>query len=445
MSFKEQLRDEILPKAVGYFNSGLGMNESVVKAAEDFNLNSDQVDRLVETMNTARTIAHYEKNAEDRTGSFEIADKDEVRRLIYSDKSEKTASSEPFAFHDYSSYDMPERDYRRKPVGGDLFEKAAAENAVDDSVKALSERQTVDELVKKASQLSEMARTIDDSVGMLQDGVETMLSKLASSLSRGYDPDVRYATFSVCSRDCPTVAKAVARRMPQYILKGAAYHEEAFRDMNVVDDTDVASELAMAREAEELVAKVAECKAKADDIRKSEAVARDRIRKIAAATPWGEKPGGDDEEKKKKDKPKSKGSGGLNGSPMDSAYVKSVYGYLSGDGIGNKELDEIFFPEPKVESGIQDYVDNVRRSAILDELASTDPILSEADPKDIVSAYKTLVQASPKMSLNKEIVRAVLRQSVNSVAVSPFDAKQWLDYENVAQKNTGIAQRAMGV
>ena len=58
MSFKEQLRDEILPKTVEYYNSGFGINESIVKAASDFKLNIDQTDRLVETMNTARTKSH---------------------------------------------------------------------------------------------------------------------------------------------------------------------------------------------------------------------------------------------------------------------------------------------------------------------------------------------------------------------------------------------------
>ena len=60
----------------------------------------------------------------------------------------------------------------------------------------------------------------------------------------------------------------------------------------------------------------------------------------------------------------------------------------------------------------------------------------------MANAYRTLVQTSPSMSLNKEIVRAVLRQSVNSVAVSPFDAKQWADFENVV-KRTEEAETAM--
>ena len=66
---------------------------------------------------------------------------------------------------------------------------------------------------------------------------------------------------------------------------------------------------------------------------------------------------------------------------------------------------------------------------------ANDPILSEADPKALSTAYELLANSAPEASLNKEVARAILRQSVNSVAVSPFDAKQWADLDNVLIKN----------
>jgi hypothetical protein len=63
-----------------------------------------------------------------------------------------------------------------------------------------------------------------------------------------------------------------------------------------------------------------------------------------------------------------------------------------------------------------------------------DPIISEANPDDVISAYKSLVELSPKVSTNKEVVRSVLRQSIASVAISPYDAKTWTDLEDNINK-----------
>jgi len=75
-------------------------------------------------------------------------------------------------------------------------------------------------------------------------------------------------------------------------------------------------------------------------------------------------------------------------------------------------------------------------------LAMSDPIISEADPKDVVRAYSTLINIAPKVSLQKEIVRSILRQAVNSMAMSPYDAQSYVTLNNAmmgkrAPVNTG--------
>ena len=104
--------------------------------------------------------------------------------------------------------------------------------------------------------------------------------------------------------------------------------------------------------------------------------------------------------------------------------------------LGSKEdIAKAVFKKKKKDTTIADHINNLRRSSILQDLYDNDPILSEANPKELMNAYSTIVQTSPEVSLNKEVVRAILRQSVNSMAVSPFDAKQWADLENVNLKN----------
>ena len=60
----------------------------------------------------------------------------------------------------------------------------------------------------------------------------------------------------------------------------------------------------------------------------------------------------------------------------------------------------------------------------------SDPIISEADPADVTRAYQTIVSIAPQVSMHKEIVRSMLRQAVNSVALSPYDAKAYVDLNN---------------
>ena len=72
---------------------------------------------------------------------------------------------------------------------------------------------------------------------------------------------------------------------------------------------------------------------------------------------------------------------------------------------------------------------NVRRSILLADLMANDPIIRDADPNVVTEAYKTMVMTSPRVSLDKAQVRAFLRSSVNSVAISPNDAKVIADVD----------------
>jgi hypothetical protein len=115
---------------------------------------------------------------------------------------------------------------------------------------------------------------------------------------------------------------------------------------------------------------------------------------------------------------------------------QSLSDYMSGGFIGTQsEIDKALFPKKKKDTSIMEHINNLRRSTILQDLYDNDPILQEADPDDLANAYQSLVQSAPETSLNKEVVRAILRQSVNSMATSPFDAKQWADLDNVMLKN----------
>ena len=105
------------------------------------------------------------------------------------------------------------------------------------------------------------------------------------------------------------------------------------------------------------------------------------------------------------------------------------------------DIDRAFVtPRQDANKKMSDKLRNIQRQIMLEELASTDPVLADEDPEKIMHAYNSLLQIAPEMSTNKEVVRAILRQSVHSVATSPYDAEQWGKVEqqlrNVAGKST---------
>lgn len=461
MSFKEKLRDEILPKAVEYYNSGVGMNESVVKTAEDFNLNLEQVDRLVETMNTARTIAHYEKNAEDRTQNFEIADKDAVRRLLVSEPAEKKASAGDQAWYDYSFYDSEETDRRSAYSGTPELVKAA--EAIEDrnGVKALSERQVVSEVVAYADRLEGLRKFASSRADMAESDIATNISKIASMLSRGYDSDARYAMFktSLSLAKKASIIPSIEAEIPDYVVKAAEPHMKALRRMNVVDDSSVEAEVKMACDALDDMEIAAKLRKEAERYAKEEAGLRKKIAEygelvggkvdffgVKSAAPAGVADGKKDDKKdagKKKQDPWF-GKAVSNMVPDAPSGVKNMYEYLQGGALDPKKLDDLLNPPKQKSTELKEYVNNMRRSDIITELYNEDPILSEADPDAVSKAYATLVQSAPEASLNKEVVRAILRQSVNSVAVSPFDVKQWADLDKTTLENRKLNAQLSG-
>jgi len=463
MSFKEQLRDEILPKTVDYYNSGMDINSSIVKAAADFNLNVDQTDRLVETMNTARVIAHYEKNAEDRTSNCDIADKNEVHRMLFEDRTEKKASFGDTEY-DYSAYGFDESDYRKAAH----MEKAASEEKRPKATDGFTRKQVVDRVVKYASELEGRRRFAEEREAMSQSLIASRLDKVARMLSSGYEPEARYAIFkAAAAKKFPSAVREIDKVLRPDLIKSAGPHLKAINRSNVFDDSGVRVEVEMAKQIESDLKKVAELHSLVELVASRESEAKrliadyHRVEKEAAAPnpPFPPPPqpngGGDDDKDSKKDKDdpwlgkgvsgtwKATKAGLKAGIPEAPAGVKEIWNYLQGGGISSEKIDKAIGGSDKKDSKIKNYVDNVIRSSIISDLYANDPVLSEADPEAVTSAYQNLVDVAPQASLNKEIVRAVLRQSVNSVAVSPFDAKQWADLDNVLLKNQGkIGARA---
>ena len=72
--------------------------------------------------------------------------------------------------------------------------------------------------------------------------------------------------------------------------------------------------------------------------------------------------------------------------------------------------------------------------AMLQRLLSTDEILAEADPEQVVGIYNTIREMTPQLAGNADVMRVLLRSAVQHEGISPFDLKGILETESAKQK-----------
>jgi alpha-L-arabinofuranosidase len=78
---------------------------------------------------------------------------------------------------------------------------------------------------------------------------------------------------------------------------------------------------------------------------------------------------------------------------------------------------------------------NVRRSIILADLMTNDPIIRDADPNTVAEAYKTMVMTSPRVSLDKaQVVEVSLPTSaaanIQGDLLTSADVRDFNDFEH---------------
>lgn len=83
--------------------------------------------------------------------------------------------------------------------------------------------------------------------------------------------------------------------------------------------------------------------------------------------------------------------------------------------------------------------DNLQRKFILQELATTDPILRGIDPQKLVDHYSQMLAIAPELAKEKEIVRSTLRSMSASQALGPFEGQQLMQANNEILKQRAMA------
>lgn len=402
MTLKEKLLGATRVAAEAY-NLGQDPSKAVIKAAKDFNFNKDQTERLTEMFNTALTLHEFKKHASDRTAEFPLADKAEVVKGLY----EEEKKAEAPKFYDYSFYDKPSENLVK--AASVPMEKAASFEVNEETTPELD----LAEKMRYINLAKEAAAEAADTEEKLRQSMVSELYKLANMISYREDAEDHYRRLKQACADCPKIIDNLNRVLPPRLRKIAEEKTEKKDDeWDVMDFSDVRDEEDMIRKLQGMMNHVNEFHMTSVSFSKK---AEDMWQKVATDYFHHEKEDVFDKVFKK-----AAGIASITSALMPLPTSADIPNW--DEEKQKRDLSEAL--EDNEESN------NLVRSEILNDLVVSDPIISEADPADVTRAYQTIVSIAPQVSMHKEIVRSMLRQAVNSVALSPYDAKAYVDLNN---------------
>ena len=444
-AFKDRLVGA-LHDAVQEFNANHNPTDAVVKAARACDFNVDQTHRLVEMFNTARTLNHY-KHASDRGAEFELADPDAVVAALF-EGDEKSAGA---AVPDYGCYDERERDWHFRGDTDAVKVAAAAEQ--DLTLEALGHRAMT--LLRERRQLCKIAEDEGRLAGSAAAGALTKLAR-QFSLTAAYDSDRNARVMAAASRmNLGAAASKLAEFVPAKDKPAPAVLAK-YAAAAVIDDRDLGAELGLLKEAAEWLGVQTELEAAASVFGK-EADAFERDYADACGIQPAEPAGLADMAVLKQGQATTKRESEYTATNMfgDPEKVKTVResgtelptmfdtipayaGKALAKPLEAIDVDRAFTGDTtRQNKALSERMRNVQRQIMLQDLMTNDQVLSEESPEQVAEAYQAILQLAPEMASSKEVVRAILRQTVHSTAVSPYDAEIWTKLEKNLQNLRG--------
>lgn len=100
----------------------------------------------------------------------------------------------------------------------------------------------------------------------------------------------------------------------------------------------------------------------------------------------------------------------------------------SGDSEANKALAQL--TDPAHEATLR----NIRAQAMLQDLLTSDPVVSTHDPQDVMDAYNEIVSMTPRAADQRLLVQPLLRKKLEQGQLDPFEVDQMLGMEEKQKK-----------
>ena len=454
---KEKLM-KALKTAAAEYNGGLGADAAVAKAAQEADFNEKQAERLTEMFNTL-AVLNKEKDASDPAGSCELASKEKVAALLVKDcGTQKTASAGEIDYSFYLGHPAktnPTLEARAAGVSAFVKAASALREEVPDSLK-VSQRSLYKVIEGQIAKVKSAAAAADDVVRNLKIEIEKNAVKIAKAIE-AYDAPPQFADLFKAS----CAGKKAVELVSEYSTKVADSDGGTYTRLHVFDAGPVEHLLKIAEEIENDFTAIAEYEQKRDHYLEKAAAAEQEMREAVGLGKEASAGTSLADFFRDRQKTVKKAENTEGGQLSDSALCVKIAAMIRETGVSadevarlaedfDKEAAEYKEAAPKMTWMVQppsvadahealikmpgvDHdkkrIMNVRRSILLADLMANDPIIRDADPNTVTEAYKTMVMTSPRVSLDRAQVRAFLRSAVNSVAISPNDAKVIADVD----------------
>lgn len=408
-------------------NHNLAPQDALQKVAEEFDLSPNFIKRASEAINVALTHSHFKKHASSRDTEFAITDADKVVSNIFGD-AVKTASEKQLT------------DVR---LGGkaDSFRvnihklsSPKYKTAYEQILKSPSDVQVMSikgVLSKSAATLDTLEKNATEAYNTAVDAefrMKTAFSQLVNDFSKDASTRQSWVDF-----EKQAYAEYGACAVPYLDLlhKSAGFKdsERQPRAENVVDykvgpqTAKFGKLLDVVEEYGDTTKVAAEAKAQYESSKSHVAESFQQIGKAKLASMYAsgeltlleeivaEKKAEDLAEKKVETQADPVAAKAARWEKI-AEESKNLFGSLASSIDFGKNTN----------GAISQHTDNVKRQHLLTELLATDPILSETDPHHMAQAYAQMVQLSPELSMQKEVVRGQLRQMAAGQALNPHDA-----------------------
>lgn len=446
-----------LNEAIREINKGATPTDALVKSAKKYELNANFIQRTGEALNTGLGLKHF-KEASDKSTAFPMADIKQATKeaLAFADKPIKKQTHDMFGIAD-DSVDF------NKILTNPKYKASAAAflTAFDeDEPRQMSKLSLMEKASTYVRDLEKQANDVRTKKASASYKTDSCFSKLVHHFKKSaqhrnpfaeFESQVfaKYGSESVDYLDL--LFKAAAPKNDERGVHDDKYFAfEELPEVGMFDDLMKASsaQIEIEKQALEIDKELDEAK---EQLKEVYASVGDGLKKKSNNSESVESKEDDSEKGESGEKEKEESSDKKEESVVDeSKSPESVEGesqeLMSDAELGKQAADIISALLDRfkaVDNGFKSVKplhnpqDNFTRKRILQELLLTDEILKQVNPRKVAQAYEVLLQLAPQMSLQKEVVRAFLRQAVQAQGVSPFDANQLI------MSNTNLAKQKL--
>lgn len=436
--------EKALNQAIKLHNSGVSANDSIVKVAQEHELNPETICRVVEAFNIAKTKA-YVKVASDKAADFDIADKKEIIKRAFSKKTasrkKEAALDEVFGESDNFRYEEFDGNYIEEPIKVASTSEPSLDDRIKKAFQAIEEQNR--ELEEKRESIVEVKEAFYDALKELNDSLayREEREKVADAVA-----EVFYENHENkrAGKILHLIAKCANLSFDEMTEKLGGAHSptngtfvSCFNRLIEADEnySKIAEEYNTAvkeaelgqRELTKLVQKAGNVYSEknASHFLGSKKSKKEAKHQKLPADLLNDVLGGLFKDKKAQQKLESKIAAtsfltmNKHGNAVPKQLDPAAYSPLdlpSAKDLWSKgyELRLKKKTDPIGDAETSREIEGAQRQQILAELLN-DEIISQQNPEDVVGAYNTMIQLAPNASLIKDVAKSVLRQGTAQV------------------------------